>query len=239
MIRKSIFTLLMLSVIGFVSAQSLRFELNGTVFEDGTTIECTNEVYGEFFQSMQIRNLTSNDLGVIIEKEVVEDLEGTMNYFCWGQCFLSTVFVSNPVTIAANSLNSDDLSFHVMFEEDVYGKVHMRFYAYDENHPNERVSINVVFKKSGVGLNDNTHPMEMSEAYPNPASSVVNFDYALDGNLTAVVYNLLGQEVLRKELNASVGQMTFSVAGLQDGIYFCTLMANGQAWTTKKFVVKK
>ena len=240
MFKKSIITLLFLAAIGYASAQSLQFEYDGTVFYDGEAVECTNDEYGygEFIQHMQLRNLTTNDLNVIIEKEVIENLEGTINSFCWGMCYGPDTYVSPAVTILANSLNTDDLSFHNIFEPDVYGQVVVRYYAYDENHPDDRVSIIVKFHKSGVGVDDNSR-MEMSQAYPNPASSVVNFDYSCDGSLTAVVYNILGQEVLRENLNANTGKMSFSVANLNDGIYFCTMLVNGRAATTQKFVVKK
>ena len=240
MFKKSIITLLFLAAIGYVSAQSLQFELNGTVYDNGEAIECsTPNEWGEYLQEMQLRNLTSNDLDVIVEKEIIEDLEGTINYFCWGMCFSPDVFVSpNPVSVAANGITgTGDLSFHAMFEDDVFGYVVVRYYAYDERHPDERVSIIVKFHKSGEGVNDNTQTM--GQAYPNPASSMVSFDYSFDGNLTAVVYNIVGQEVLRQDLNASNGQMSFSVADLNDGIYFCTMLVNGRAYTTQKFIVKK
>ena len=242
MIKKSIFTLIFMAVIACVSAQSLQFEWNGHVYAEGETIECTNDEYGygEFVQHMQLRNLTSEELNVLVEKEVLEDLEGTMNFFCWGMCFGPDVMVSlQPVAVAANSLNTDDLSFHTLFNEDVFGKVLVKYSAYDERHPEERVTINVLFHKSGVGVAENPRPMIMSKAFPNPASSVVHFNYSFDGKLTAVVYNLLGQEVMRQNLNANDGQMNISVAGLQDGIYFCTMMVDGRAFTTQKFVVKK
>ena len=240
MFKKSIITLMLLAAIGYVSAQSLQFELNGTVYDDGAAVECNTEEWGEFTQEMQIRNLTSNDLNVLIEKEVIEDLEGTQNYFCWGMCFSSEVIVSpDAITVAANSLNTEPLSFHAMFNEDVYGYIVVRYYAYDERNPDERVSIIVKFHKSGEGIDTYMRPMIMSQAYPNPASSFVNFDYDFDGNLTAVVYNILGQEVLRENLNANTGKLSFSVADLNDGIYFCTMLVNGQAYTTQKFVVKK
>ena len=241
MIKKSIFTLMLLAVMGYVSAQSLRFELDGNVYSEGETIVCTNDEYGygEYIQHMQLRNLTSDDLSVIVEKEVVEDLEGTMNFFCWGQCFSSTVFVSNPVTVAANSLNTDDLSFHTLFDEPVFGKVQVKYSAYDERHPNERITINVVFHKSGEGLND-THAVYFGKPYPNPSSSTVSFDYNLSGsNATAVIYNLVGQEVMRQEINTFEEKMSLSVAELNDGIYFCSVMRNGQTFATVKFVVKK
>ena len=232
---------MLLAAIGYVSAQSLQFELDGNVFSDGEAIECTNDEYGygEYIQHMQIRNLTSGNLDVVIEKEVIEDLEGTINSFCWGMCYGPDTYVSPAVTVNGNSLNTDDLSFHVIFEEPVFGYVVMRYYAYEERHPDERISIIVKFHKSGEGVDDNSRPMEMGSAYPNPASSTVNFDYNIGGSLTAVVYNIVGQEVMRQDLNANVGKLTLPVADLNDGIYFCTMLVDGRACSTQKFVVKK
>lgn len=241
MFKKSIITLLFLAAIGYVSAQTLQFEWDGNVFYEGEAIECTNDEYGygEFIQHMQLRNLTSNDMNVIIEKEVIEDLEGTINSFCWGMCYGPDTYVSpEAVTVLANSLNTDDLSFHNIYEPEIFGYVVVRYYAYDEHNPDERVSIIVKFHKSGDGVDDNAQ-FEMSQAYPNPATSTVNFDYSFNGNLTAVVYNIVGQEVLRKDLNTSNGQMSISVADLNDGIYFCTMLVDGCASATQKFVVKK
>ena len=232
---------MLLAAIGYVSAQSLQFEWDGNVFYDGEAIECTNDEYGygEYIQHMQLRNLTSNDMNVIIEKEVIETLEGTINSFCWGMCYGPDTYVSpEAVTVLANSLNTDDLSFHNIYEPEIFGYVVVRYYAYDEHNPDERVSIIVKFHKSGDGVDDNAQ-FEMSQAYPNPATSTVNFDYSFSGNLTAVVYNIVGQEVLRKDLNTNNGQMSISVADLNDGIYFCTMLVDGCASATQKFVVKK
>ena len=244
MIKKSIFTLMFLTVMGWVSAQSIQFEFNGHVFEDGETIECTNDEYGigEFIQYMQLRNLTSDDLNVMVEKEIVEDLEGTSNLFCWGSCFNENVFVSpDPVMVPANSVTSEfALAFHVTFNPDVFGKVHMRYFAYDEDHYDQRISINVIFNKSNVGVQESA-AVRFGQAYPNPASSMVSFDYSLNATDKAVVaiYNLLGQEVMKQSVNSLQGRVSVSVANLNDGIYFCNLFVNGCAVKTEKFVVKK
>lgn len=240
--KKTFFTLILMALIGYVSAQSLRFELNGTVYEDGATIVCsTPNEWGEYLQEMQLRNLTSGDMNVLVEKEVIEDLEGVMNFFCWGMCFGPDVFVSpNPVEVPANSITAEGaLSFHAMFDEDVFGKVEVKYSAYDERHPEDAVTISVVFHKSGAGVAQTV--AEMGHAYPNPASSVVRFNYDLSAsdNAKVSVYNLLGQEVMSRELNSLHGQVAFSVADLNDGIYFCNLYVNGQSVKTEKFVVKK
>ena len=215
MIKKSIFTMLFITVLGWVSAQSLQFEWDGHVYAEGETIECTNDEYGygEFIQHMQLRNLTSGDLNVIVEKEVVSDLEGTTNFFCWGSCFGPDVYVSpNPVMVAANSVTGEgELSLHVLFDPEVFGKVEVKYSAYDRSNISERVTINVVFNKSGEGLN----------------------------NPSAVRFGRAYQEVMNLPMNTLQDRLSFSVSELNDGIYFCNLFVNGCAVKTEKFVVKK
>lgn len=243
MIKKAFFTLLFLSVTAWVSAQSLQFELNGHVYEEGETIQCnTPTEWGEYLQDMQIRNLTSQDWNVLVKKEVIEDLEGVSNYFCWGLCFGPDTYVSpNPVAVPANSVTSvGALSFHAMFEENVFGKVQVKYSAYDERHPEDAVTINVVFHKSGEGVHE-VAAVRFGQAYPNPASSVVNFDYNVNASdrASVSVYNLLGQEVMNLPINTLQDRLSISVADLNNGIYFCNLFVNGSAVKTEKFVVKK
>ena len=243
MIKKAFFTLLFLSVTAWVSAQSLQFELNGHVYEEGETIQCnTPTEWGEYLQDMQIRNLTSQDWNVLVKKEVIEDLEGVSNYFCWGLCFGPDTYVSpNPVAVPANSITAvGALSFHAMFDEDVFGKVQVKYSAYDERHPEDAVTINVVFHKSGEGVHE-VAAVRFGQAYPNPASSVVNFDYNVNASdrASVSVYNLLGQEVMNLPINTLQDRLSISVADLNNGIYFCNLFVNGSAVKTEKFVVKK
>lgn len=242
MMKKSIITLVLMTVMSWVSAQSLQYELNGNVYSDGEVIECdTPNEWGEYLQEMQLRNLTGQDLNVLVEKKVIEDLEGTSNYFCWGQCFGPNTIVSpDPVSVAANSVTAiGALSFHAFFDDGVFGKILVRYSAYEERHPEDAVTIDVVFHKSGVGVHESP-VVRFGQPYPNPASSTVSFDCNLqNSNATAVVYNLLGQEVLRQEINTFEGKLNLSVASLKDGIYFCSIMCDGQTVSTAKFVVKK
>lgn len=230
---------MLMAIFGYVSAQSLQFEYNGTVYPDGSTIVCNTEEYGEFIQYFQIRNLDNVDHNVMLEKDVAEDLEGVMNYFCWGSCYLpETIVTPRPVTVPANTLSEEELSVHALFDDFVFGYIIVKYSIYDEATPNNRVTVAVKFHKSGESVNENAS-IQLGQAYPNPAASMVHFDYENAENTTAVIYNLLGQEMMHQELNAIQGKLSISVADLQDGIYFCNLTRNGQTLRTVKFVVKK
>ena len=239
--KKSIFTLILMAVIGCVSAQSLQFELDGNVFANDETVFCSNylESMGEFMQDLQLRNLSDADMDVVVEREEVSVPEGSVNYFCWGLCFSPTISVSGPVTMAPGEVSGEGaLGFHYLPMESTVS-ASIRYYAYNPRDENSRISIVIVFN-SGESVSERTFA-NLGHAYPNPASSEVRFNYELSAcdHASVSVYNLLGQEVKSMNLTGLLGQAVFSVADLKEGIYFCNLIVNGQALKTEKFIVKK
>ncbi len=83
--------------------------------------------------------------------------------------------------------------------------------------------------------------IEISEAYPNPATHYIQFDYRLtdkmsEGKIT--VYNLLGSMVGEHRLNKYDNRIQIPVDNLKAGIYFYTISINNKSLITKKFVVK-
>lgn len=120
------------------SSRSLQFVWNDYYFREGESIICTNDEYGygELIQHIQIRNNTDETKSIVIEEEVIQDLEGVSSFI-------------NPSTVSvpAQSLNSEDLSFHALYEDQIYGSFIVKYYAYEENNPNERISIVVRFNR--------------------------------------------------------------------------------------------
>lgn len=241
MVRKSIFTFIFMALIACASAQTLQFELDGEVLDDGQMVYCTeiDPDFGEYIQEMQLRNISGSDLNVVVEREIIDVPEGGVTYFCWGMCFSPTVDVSPAVLMSAGALSlPGELGFHYM-PAALSDVAFVKYYAYDERHADERVSVIVAYNTAESVAEKPV--ANFGHAYPNPASSVVHFDYELSASdaVSVSVYNLLGQEVLSQKLNSLQGQVTISVADLNEGIYFCNLVVNGQALKTEKFVVKK
>jgi hypothetical protein len=83
--------------------------------------------------------------------------------------------------------------------------------------------------------------IEISEAYPNPATHYIQFDYRLtdrtsEGKIT--VYNLLGSVIGDYRLNNYANRLQIPVDNLKAGIYFYTVSINNKSLITKKFIVK-
>lgn len=236
--KKTFFTLILLAVTTLLSAQSFQFEWEGTVYEDGQTIICPYDMeMGEYVQHMKIRNLTDADLDIVMEQFVIETVPGAIVQLCWGMCMLGDTIVSRPVTVPAQTLSDEELSFHVMFTEGETGVVAVRYVGYNANRVEEAIALNVL---AGQGANVSENSISLGQAYPNPASTQVHFDF--NGNehsdVTAVVYNLLGQEVKVQSVNGNRGRINIAVDDLQPGIYFCSIQVNKATVKTEKFIVK-
>lgn len=119
-------------------SQTVRLEWDGHVFFDGETVTCTNDENGsgDLVQHIQIRNRTDETKCYVIEKEVIQGLDGVTNSIS-----------SNRVCVSAQSVNDEDLSFHAIYEDQVYGMVIVEYYVYEENHPDERISLTVRYNR--------------------------------------------------------------------------------------------
>jgi len=250
MFKKSILFIALTAVVGLLSAQTLQFELGGHVLTNNEVVICDSLTsWGEMIQEMEVRNLSSETQNVYIEKEEVQMVPNTENQFCWGMCYMSTVFVSpTPMPVEGNSLNDPilcGLSFHQILDPTysndpanfAVGTSIVKYYAYTEANPEEKVCVEVWFPYNAESVSDEI--VSVGKAYPNPATSTVSFNISFTCTLEAVVYNLLGQEVMKQTLNQGQSKVSFPVENLQPGIYFCSFIANGEPMTTEKFIVKK
>jgi len=73
--------------------------------------------------------------------------------------------------------------------------------------------------------------------YPNPVSNQLNINTATNGNTVQIsLYNIMGEIVLKEILTD--GMNTISVANLTNGIYFYSMIKNGEMVETKKLIIR-
>lgn len=239
--KKTIFTIMLMAVATLLSAQSLQIENGETVFENDETVICPyNETFFEYYMDLHIRNNSDQDKNVVVEQNVVDTYQDVIISFCWGLCIVTDVnpFVSREVPIPANTLSSEEFAIHISIPDAETGIVKIIYNVYDVNNPDEKVSFTVL---AGRNANVGEHNISLGQAYPNPASTQVHFDYANNNGSVAnvVIYNLLGQEVKSQLISGSHGRINIAVDDLQPGIYFCNLLIDNTAVKTEKFIVKR
>ena len=240
MFRKLLFIISLFALVGTVSAQTLQFEYNGVVYENGQTLTCHWDVDEEaYVGNVFVKNLSSETQQFLVERELIQGHEGVYNsYFCFGACLDPSVNTSGFVEI--NSLEAEILSIHVntVTGEPITGTVIYKYSAYPRSNPDERIDLYV---QAGDALDIAENKVTFGGAYPNPASSQVcfNFKSSSSTDVNAVVYNLLGQEVKSQLVNGEQGVIRIAVDDLQPGIYFCNFQVNNAVVKTEKFIVKK
>lgn len=83
---------------------------------------------------------------------------------------------------------------------------------------------------------------QLSMPYPNPATEQTALRYELNGSFQQVhlrVYDMLGKQVTAIALTHNTGEVQLPVRALRNGIYFCSLEADGKTLATRKLVVSR
>lgn len=126
-------------------SQTVRLEWNGRVFYDGETVTCTNDENGsgDLVQHIQIRNRTDEAKSFLIEQEVIQGVDG-----------VTYSISTNRVSVSAQSVNDEELSFHALYEDQVYGFVEVKYYVYEENHSDEQISLTVRYNRFSGNISE-------------------------------------------------------------------------------------
>ena len=138
-------------------------------------------------------------------------------------------------------------SFWVMYSGDENQGLYLDI---SETYPNsnggvltENYQYACLIRPETLGINEQeaVNPMTAARVYPNPATDVLNIEVNASqaSEMSINVYNIMGQNVMSKNVNITTGMNTRSISTseLNSGIYFVTVKANGFE-NTMKFIVK-
>ena len=244
--KKFLLSLIMMAFAGYVSAQSFTFEHNGEAIEPGT-YNIEGDVDPELWEmkfACEVINLTDRTINVKCDRVILEQShEGSSTSTCFGEC--AAPFIDNTTSdILANSSIEFSVHFTPAYDGNslVEGSSLKVQYSFYENEGDEPAVFVFNFTYTTVSVNDYTDNKVFSNAYPNPAKNMVSFDYNMPNNVqtaSVAIYNMMGQEVLRQDLNIGGSRLDVNVSDLTDGVYFYSLIVNNQAVKTNKLVVSK
>jgi hypothetical protein len=242
--KKIILTALSLLFAVFLQASSLELYFNGSAVQHSSTVQVIGDPGAEYIQArINVKNISAAALDVKVKKVIHEGdtLPGTMNYFCWGLCFTPFTYTSpNSLNIQPGQTLEDFYGDYNPFN--VIGISHITYVFFDMNNVNDSVAITVEFNASPASILDPAAGVKFSEAYPNPAISVVNIDYTLSSSISraaVVISNMLGCRVKEIPLTESAGKIQLPVYDLVNGIYFYSLVGDDRVILTRKFIVEK
>lgn len=202
--------------------------------------------------SIKVENTTNDYVLVKVKKTIIDTVAGSKNSFCWGQCFSPTVYTS-PNSKIIHENETDEESFYAEYWPNGTAgitSVRYTFYIYNSEitdpDANYTDSVSVIMHFVVGPTSVEQYPMAnsiLSNARPNPASSFTNIPYSLpssfSGEAQIIIKNLLGSNVYNESLNNSNGKIFINTADFEPGIYFYSLVVNGQTHSTKKLIVKR
>ncbi|GAB1419876.1 hypothetical protein MASR2M12_26410 [Bacteroidales bacterium] len=245
--QRLLFILLALLGTNMASAQSLSLFYEGAQLANGQEVEIVSELsqdpYFEMVAYAQVKNNTDRDVSVMVRRITHSVVAGTENQFCWSACYPPFVDVSSvPYSILANEMTSEGIFSGHYLPQIKVGTSVLEYSFFIEGDPNDSVSFVVKFKVDAVGLADRKEKVSISNAYPNPASGMVNFDLDLgnnERNARLVIQNLLGQPLIQHIIEPGTKHFSLPVGELREGVYFYTLFLDNKNVVSKKLVIRR
>ena len=234
------------SLIISASAQQLELYWNNEKLPDTVGIYGDGGPNGDFelvFEAY-LKNGTDQKLRIGAARDTLQTVQGTENSFCWaGNCYSAMTDTSDAdydLVLPSGNTSAQPFSGHYTHQS-TFGETIVKYTLFERGNLDNSVSVVVIFKYSLTGIEDNSfNDITFSNAYPNPATNTVNFDYKLSSNSNATIsiVNLLGSVVKRSNLNPASNKISIDVSDLPQGVYFYSIDLDGKVYKTQKLIVK-
>jgi hypothetical protein len=246
--KKLLLSLIVMVFAAQMSAQSLAFKYEGETIQPGTIniVSNINESL-ELLFDLHVINTTDSPMNVVWEMNDSVSAVKLQAYCCCFDACYARFMKKNVYEFAAGQ--EGIFAGHVMFADESWNAMPVGtettviYTFYDERNPEEKYVFTVNYKYDPEASIVDYNSVEVfSNAYPNPANNTVSFDYNMpyDANSASVaIYNMMGQEVVRQDLNLGGSRADINVSDLNEGVYFYSLIVNNQTVKTNKLVVSR
>ncbi|MBS4061829.1 MAG: T9SS type A sorting domain-containing protein [Bacteroidetes bacterium] len=240
-----IFSLIVSTTVSF--SQSLTIIYEGAPISNEDTVQVNGELpniaFYEIVSHARIKNNTDREVSVKVERITLDTVPGSMNQFCWVQCFAPWISVS-PLAykIPAYDTTADEVFSGHYLPQNKMGTSILKYVFYLENNPDDKVSFVVRYVVSPASIEDIASKIKFGNAYPNPANNKVSFNYDFPIGVTTAslkIYNLLGQAVAEQSISESTGRLEMPVNNLNEGVYLYSLTINNSVIVTKKLIIRR
>ncbi|MBC8314425.1 MAG: T9SS type A sorting domain-containing protein [Bacteroidales bacterium] len=238
--KKLLLSVYLLSMVAFFGySQSLSLDHEGTPVPNNGNVIYPGEPSSALIEAhIGVTNNSAATLDVMCKKVEISLIPGSNNTFCWGGlCYDTLIYVSlDPEVIAPGETNTMFIGEYKPKEH--AGETIIRYVFFDRSNANDSVCFQSLYQAYPLGIEDQKGLAALSKAYPNPATTQTSFNYVVEtgAHATLVVRNVLGSTV-KEVLLAGSGVARISTLDLSEGIYFYSLVMNGQIKSTRKLVV--
>lgn len=224
-------TILILMSITVVNAQDILIQENGTTLNGQTINFPINDLNATYEKHLDIVNNTSSSMDIRVEKNVISEVSGSTNTFCWGgSCYPDFATQSDPQTISAGALYS---GFYGEYFPDNNAGITTIEYTFFVDGGGASVSVTVNYDGT-VSVDEDI--AFTTKLYPNPAANSFKIKPA-KAKSEIRVFDIIGKEIAQFK-NIS-NEKTIICSDWQEGIYFIRTYNSGKLENTQRLIVTK
>lgn len=200
--------------------------------------------------AVSVENTASDTLNIRVSSEVMSIINGTDYRFCWGPlCYNWTTddFTSSDSealmpALAPGEVNS---TFYTDYRHDgIEGLTTIEYCWFDNDNTADEICATLnwcVGDDCSTILGIDEHAKgAISAMSPNPVTETGKFTFELynqPNTSEIVIYNLIGEEVQRMNLESKVGFVLINASDFESGLYFYSLVVDGQVAATQKVLI--
>lgn len=236
--KKHIFFIALISLALGLKAQTFQFTNEGEVISDTIYFNISS---GDLrIDFISFTNLTTENKEVKVYLEKTEIANGAELFMCFTSCIPDTI--SPAFTLEPNiEYTTFDLQYSYITDRTSVIRVHLL----DAESMESLQSFVVVYKNLDTSIQTATKPNIKSTSlnlYPNPANYSTTINYTLSSNYDTgkiIIRNMIGKEVKSISINGGTSsKQVISTSDLANGVYFYSIIGDGQTISTKKLIVK-
>lgn len=242
--KKLYFTSIFTFLFGLFSmAQSFSLTTTtGANLQDGDTITVVDgNANASFNLIVWVTNNALTSKYVKAMRTEMSIVNGSENYFCWGNCYDTSVYVS----IDSIKMDSKYTEKGFSGDYDSYGhagKSIIKYTFFDAANPSDKVEFYTEYiAGSGVGIKDAIYEYSISNAYPNPATNNFNINYNFKNAQSARVeiLSVIGSVVSSQEISTNSNQARIDISNINNGVYFYNIIVDGRKIESKKLIIHR
>lgn len=238
---------LLISLLGAgfdLTAQS--FEIRPKTTTVNAAADQPNEL-GHFEAAVGVVRAATNGADNVSILEIERNVaEGHHYFYCWDEACVPTpdTMVNKPSSALFGRSGEDELKLQY-YANDIAGQSTIKYRISNANNPADMQEVTFTFNITPVGIFRKvtmSAPDALSAPYPCPASDKATLSYHVPANTRAAyikLYDLMGRELGRFELNQPAGEVVINVRNLTEGVYFYALIADNQTVSSKRLIVSR
>ncbi len=241
---KKLLLFVFIALAASFSAKAQLFELSheGHVF--GAEIEVVGSPTDtEIIFEPLVKNISGVGMSVKLRRTIISAVEGTENYFCWVACYAPFVDESSEFLYMDSGFQTEAnyCSFH--YAPLGYAGITVVDYTFfNKDDETQSQTFRVNFKASPDAIDENIlRGVQFSDVYPNPANDFISINYQLVPEVKTAnvrISNLLGSVVSEHNFDQGSDILKLNVSNLDGGIYFYSIVINGEIMQTKKLIIR-